>query len=108
MKIGIIGGGIMGEVIMSTLIAKNICDAHNIVISDLSEDRLSELRKQYAVATTVNNNDLVTLADIIIIAINFLINDCFILIIFIFLIFPKLQLHIIKSTKPYPRPGLIT
>lgn len=65
MNIGIIGGGVMGEVILSSLIKKRIILPQNIMVSDLELNRLSRLEKRYSIQTTSDNKKIIGFADVI-------------------------------------------
>lgn len=66
MKIGIIGAGVMGEVITSSLLKKNVVSAEEIMLSDLEDARLEKIKEAYGTATTKDNLALVDFADIVI------------------------------------------
>lgn len=67
-RIGFIGGGNMGEALISGLIMSQSASAKNITCSDVREDALEELHKKYGVNTTTDNNEVVRNSDIIIYA----------------------------------------
>jgi pyrroline-5-carboxylate reductase len=54
-KLGVIGGGIMGEAIISRLIAEKIYSADAVLVSDPQADRRDFLRQKYQVQVTVDN-----------------------------------------------------
>jgi len=68
-RVGIIGGGNMGEVLASGIIAGNLVAAENITISDVAEERRDYLKKKYGITTTEKNDDVVKGTDIVILAI---------------------------------------
>lgn len=69
-KIGIIGAGNMGEAIIKGIVlAPCFLNCSHIIVSDLSEDRLKYIKKNYRVKTTRYNEDVVSMADIIILAV---------------------------------------
>lgn len=54
-KFGFIGGGRMAEAIFGGLIASGSVAAHNITVTDVSPNRLSEVAQQYGVHTVAND-----------------------------------------------------
>ena len=70
MKIGIIGAGNMGEAIIKGLLLKAcFLNCSKIIVSDVSGGRLKYIKKRYKVRTTDCSEDLIKLADIIILAV---------------------------------------
>jgi pyrroline-5-carboxylate reductase len=55
LKLGIIGGGVMAEAILSRLLSQGIYTAHQVIVSDVSGDRLSYLQQTYQVSVTSRN-----------------------------------------------------
>lgn len=68
-KIGVIGGGKMGGVLISGIISRKLISAGNIAVSDTVTERLEDLRKTYGVYTTDDNKKVTKLSDIIILAV---------------------------------------
>ncbi|MEM7555234.1 MAG: pyrroline-5-carboxylate reductase [Cyanobacteria bacterium P01_A01_bin.84] len=69
-KIGLIGGGVMGEALLSRLIASEIYKASEIIISEPLESRCQYLEKQYGITTTGDNQELLAQApDAIVVAV---------------------------------------
>ena len=68
-KIGFIGAGNMGEAFIGALLKSNICATENVFISDVNPNRLSHLKAQYGVETTLDNQDLFLKADIVVLAV---------------------------------------
>lgn len=66
---GFIGGGNMATAIIGGLLEHKICSASEIVVSDVSEERLSFLEKEYRVSTTQNNPKVVENAESIVLAV---------------------------------------
>ena len=64
--IGFIGGGNMAEAIISGLLRKGI---KNIIVSDVKKERLKYLQKSYGIKTTSDNLKLLSLAEVIILAV---------------------------------------
>ncbi len=65
MRIGIIGAGVMGEVITSSLLKKNILEPGDIMLGDQDISRLTHLEKLYRVKTTRDNHKLLAFSDIV-------------------------------------------
>jgi len=67
-KIGFIGGGAMGEAILSAILNKGIGTPRDVTVSDIDQTRCQHLRHKYGVAVTADNlaaagkNDVVLLA----------------------------------------------
>jgi pyrroline-5-carboxylate reductase len=51
-KLGMIGGGVMGEALLSRLIAQKIYQPAEIVVSEKSQQRRNFLKQQYGVEVT--------------------------------------------------------
>src|SRR5881394_3927593 len=54
-KIAILGGGRIGEALLSGLLSSGWRDAGEIVVTSREEDRISELRERYGVEATADN-----------------------------------------------------
>lgn len=54
-RFGMIGGGVMGEAILSRLIAQEIYSPETVLVSDPSPQRREELTRAYQVKTTESN-----------------------------------------------------
>lgn len=67
-RIGFIGGGNMGEALISGLIMANSTKPENITCSDVRLDALQELQGKYGVNITTDNNEVVRNSDIIVYA----------------------------------------
>ncbi|MGI0483359.1 pyrroline-5-carboxylate reductase [Geminocystis sp. CENA526] len=68
-NLGVIGGGVMAEAIVSRLLQKKIYSANNIIISDPLPNRRQFWQDQYSVATTENNQEILDNSEIILLAI---------------------------------------
>lgn len=68
-KIAIIGTGNMGEALISGLIVSESSKPKNIICTDVREDRLDEIRREYAVRTTSDNLQAVAESDIVVYAV---------------------------------------
>ncbi len=68
-KLGIIGGGVMGEALLSCLLSKGMYAPDSIMVSDLSHERRQLLTEQYAIHTTHSNREVIAEADTIVLAV---------------------------------------
>jgi len=68
-KIGIIGGGNMGEALARGIIEKQVVSRENLLVSDKRSERLDYLKKNLGVKSVVDNISLVGDSPIIILAI---------------------------------------
>ena len=68
-KLGIIGGGVMGEALLSCLLSKKMYAPDSIVVADLSYERRQLLAEQYDIRTTHSNRDVIECSDVIVLAI---------------------------------------
>ena len=57
-KIGFIGGGNMGEALISGLVLSKAAKPENIICSDIAEDLLEELKEKYALEGGLVEDDL--------------------------------------------------
>jgi pyrroline-5-carboxylate reductase len=65
MKIGFIGAGKMAEAIIVSLLKNNITEPQSIIVSDISQERLSFLETEHSLTTSQDNKDLVSKVDVI-------------------------------------------
>ncbi len=68
-KIGIIGGGNMGEVIAAGVVSTGLVPAIDLTVTDVVTDRLDYLKKKYSISITTDNKTAVKTADIVILAV---------------------------------------
>jgi pyrroline-5-carboxylate reductase len=61
-KFGLIGGGVMGEALLSRLIARGIYQSSEVIVSEPQSSRQSFLEQQYNVAVTGDNSSVFTQA----------------------------------------------
>ncbi|MBK1988259.1 pyrroline-5-carboxylate reductase [Sphaerospermopsis aphanizomenoides BCCUSP55] len=54
-KFGLIGGGVMGEALLSRLTARGIYQGSEVIVSEPQESRRNFLQQQYGVAVTTDN-----------------------------------------------------
>jgi pyrroline-5-carboxylate reductase len=69
MKIGFIGGGTMGEAIVSALLNKRVCLPEDIRVSDAAETRRRHFNQMHSVTATADNVEAVQGADVIVLAV---------------------------------------
>jgi pyrroline-5-carboxylate reductase len=69
LKIGFIGAGKMAEAMLSGLIANRFASPGEIVVSDISGDRLAAVSREYGVRTTRSNSEVVALAPVCVLAV---------------------------------------
>ncbi len=67
-KIGFIGGGNMGEALISGLVLSKAAKPENIICSDIAEDLLEELKEKYKISTTTDNVKVAEKSEIVIYA----------------------------------------
>ncbi|WP_250125574.1 pyrroline-5-carboxylate reductase [Chroococcidiopsis sp. CCMEE 29] len=68
-KIGIIGGGVMGEALLSRLIAQQIYQPSEVIVSEPQPQRRSFLEQEYGVQVTGENRGVVVDTTVILLAI---------------------------------------
>jgi pyrroline-5-carboxylate reductase len=68
-KIGFIGGGNMAEALVHGLVANKVFKAADIVVADIAPERRRKLARQYKVATTDTNTDVLREAATILLAV---------------------------------------
>lgn len=68
-KIGLVGGGNMGEALIKGLLQSGHFDASQITISDVSADRLNYLQDTYQLPTFKDNGKVARASDVIILAV---------------------------------------
>ncbi len=67
--LGFIGGGNMGEALVKGLLVSGRFDASRIRVSEISQQRLQQLRETYQVSIAADNAELASGADVIVIAV---------------------------------------
>ena len=68
-QIGIIGGGVMAENILRGLLQAGLFSADQITVSDIPPERLNYLKSTFKVKTSLDNHELVSRSDIIVLAV---------------------------------------
>ncbi len=69
LKAAFIGGGTMGEAILSAILDEGLSKPADVCVSDVSEERLKHLQQKYGVAVTGDNRLAAEKKDVIILAI---------------------------------------
>jgi pyrroline-5-carboxylate reductase len=69
MKVAFIGGGNMGEAMLSAIISRGIAKPDDVKVSDISEDRRKYLSDKYGVSAVASNATAIAGADIIVLAV---------------------------------------
>jgi len=69
MKISFIGGGMMGEAIVKSLLAKGVAKPAEITVSDVSQVRRDILKKNYGIKTVANNKEAVKGTEVVVLAV---------------------------------------
>ena len=69
MKIAFIGGGNMGEAMLSAVLDKELSQPQAISISDISEPRCQYLEQKYGVAVMSSNRQAIDKGDVVVLAI---------------------------------------
>ncbi len=69
MRIGFIGGGYMGEALVSAFLKAGVVQPGEIVVSDVAEGRRKQLADDYGVGITADNAEAVSNADVVVLAV---------------------------------------
>jgi pyrroline-5-carboxylate reductase len=69
MRIGFIGGGIMGEALIRSMVVRNLAAPKDIAVSDISQARRDTLSQKYQIKTTASSLEAAKDADIVVLAI---------------------------------------
>ena len=69
MKIAFIGGGAMGEAMLSAILDKGLSTPQDISVSDINETRRQHLEQKYGVTATASNRQAASSGEIVILAI---------------------------------------
>jgi pyrroline-5-carboxylate reductase len=69
MKISFVGGGAMGEAMLSAVLNKGLATPRDVCVSDIKAERRQYLEQKYGVAATESNKEAVGRGDIIVLAI---------------------------------------
>ncbi len=68
-KIAFLGGGNMAEALIKGMLAAGVAKADQILVSDVSNERLEQLNKAYGIVIQRSNKDAATQADIILLCV---------------------------------------
>lgn len=69
MKVTLIGGGVMGEAVVRSLLARGMADAGDITVSDIAQQRRKALADTYGISVTGDNRGAVEGADVVVLAV---------------------------------------
>lgn len=69
MKLGLIGGGFMGEAVLSATLAKGVVVAEDVCVAEINDARCAVINASYRVLTTPDPEQAIGDADIVIFAI---------------------------------------
>lgn len=69
MKIAFIGGGNMGEAMLSAVLSNGVAAAASISVSDIAEARRRYLNEKYGVSVTAGSLEVISGADVVVLAI---------------------------------------
>jgi len=69
MKIAFIGGGNMGEAMLSAVVVRDITTAESVTVSDVSPTRREYLIQQYGVVVTTDNCQAIAGQDVVVLAV---------------------------------------
>jgi pyrroline-5-carboxylate reductase len=69
MKISIIGGGNMGEAMLSAVLARGLSSKEEVTVSDISQTRREHLKQKYGITVADDNRQAVGRGDIVVLAI---------------------------------------
>ncbi len=67
-KIAFLGGGNMAGALIKGLLGAHACRPEDILVTDVREDRLAQLRREHGVATNTDNASAATWADVVVLA----------------------------------------
>ncbi|EDX87532.1 pyrroline-5-carboxylate reductase [Synechococcus sp. PCC 7335] len=68
-RLGIIGGGVMGEALLSRLLGQGLYTAEEVVLSEPSPERRQVLFEQHSIKTTDNNREVLEASNVVLLAI---------------------------------------
>ncbi len=69
MQIGFIGGGVMGEAMIKSVLAKGVAAPADITVSDVSQSRRDTMNERYGVKTTADNREAADGAEAVVLAV---------------------------------------
>ncbi len=68
-KFGMIGGGVMGEALLSRLLKQELYKSSDVIVSDPVAARREYLQQEYGIAVTANNADAAAAMEVLMLAI---------------------------------------
>ncbi len=68
-KLGLIGGGQMAQALITGILSKSLLEPEQIVVSDISDERLTLLKESFGVNTTKSNIEVAKKCNVLILAI---------------------------------------
>ncbi len=68
-KLGIIGGGVMGEALLSRLIAEELYQPSEVLVSDPAGERRQQLIDRYGINATSNNHQALSTTEAVLLAV---------------------------------------
>ena len=69
MRVGLIGGGFMGEALVSALLKEGVAQAGEVTVSDIAEARRQHLKSSYGITVTADNAEAVRGAEVVVLAV---------------------------------------
>lgn len=69
MRIGIVGGGAMGEALVSAIVRERVAQPGDVTVSDIADARRQHLASTYKVAVTAENAEAVERAELVVLAV---------------------------------------
>ena len=69
MRTGLIGGGFMGEALVSALLKEGVVQASDVTVSDVAEARREHLSSRYGVGVTDQNTEAAQGAEVVVLAV---------------------------------------
>ena len=69
MRLGLIGGGFMGEALVSAVLKNGLAEASEVSVSDIAEARRQHLASQYGVAVTTENTEAARGTELVVLAV---------------------------------------
>ena len=69
MRIGLVGGGFMGEALVAALLKQGVVTPADVTVSDVADARRQHLSSTYGVAVTADNREAAQGADIVVLAV---------------------------------------
>ncbi|MEO0767863.1 MAG: NAD(P)-binding domain-containing protein, partial [Cyanobacteria bacterium J06649_4] len=68
-RLGIIGGGVMGEALLSRLLSQGLYAPDEIMLGEPSPERREVMSEQYAIQTTDSNREVIEASRVILLAV---------------------------------------